>query len=70
MLSTPTLTQQSPELRAARARYQDDLAQAEEHYAASLRGVEDAQGSAAAMAADDRATNHRARAKRIRRGDE
>lgn len=66
MLSTPTLTQQSPELRAARARYQDDLAQAEEHYAASLRSLEDEHHSAVT----ERALSHRAKAERIRRGVE
>jgi hypothetical protein len=60
-----TITPESPERRAARARYQDDLAAAEEHYAAALRSLNEPHAHV-----EQRATHHRDRAARIRRGVE
>jgi len=60
-----TITPESPEKRDARARYQDDLAAAEEHYAAALRSLGEP-----APHRERQAELHRARAARIRRGVE
>lgn len=60
-----TLTPEPEGLRDARARYQDDLAAAEEHYAASLRSLGRDPSSHAYSA-----KLHRDRAARIRRGVE
>lgn len=59
------LTPTSPELRAAEARYQEDLASAEAHYAATLRSLGLTRRAAEV---DERARSHRERAERIRRG--
>jgi len=56
---------ESPERRAARARYQDDLASAEERYAAALRSLGES-----AEHIEQRARTHRDRAARIRKGAE
>ncbi len=58
-----TLTPEPEGLRDARARYQDDLAAAEEHYAAALRSLGEPAGHV-----EERARSHRDRAARIRRG--
>jgi hypothetical protein len=59
------LTPEPEGLRDARARYQDDLAAAEEHYAASLRSLGRDPSSHSHSA-----RLHRERAARIRRGVE
>jgi hypothetical protein len=59
------LTPEPEGLRDARARYQDDLAAAEEHYAVSLRSLGRDPSSHSHSA-----RLHRARAARIRRGVE
>lgn len=56
---------ESPERRAARARYQDDLAAAEEHYAAALRSLGEPSEHI-----EQRGRTHRERAARIRKGAE
>lgn len=61
-----TLTPEPKGLRKARARHQDDLAAAEERYAAALSEL----GHARASEVEARAVSHREKARRIRRGVE
>lgn len=65
MQTATRLLPTSPEKRAAEARYQEDLAIAEEQYARALRSIGE---STTAEDHEARARSHREKATRIRRG--